>query len=78
MGREPSTEALPFTLPRKATRETPAFAYEKAHQAWDLDRSNSVALARMERFARKTGDTRLADRIAECGRFLFPGDKRFE
>ena len=48
------------------------------HQAWDLDRSNSVALARMERFARKKGDVRNANAIAECGRFLFPGDKRFE
>ena len=61
-----------------ARAQSPAFAYEKARQAYDLDRSNSAALARMERFARKKGDARLADGIAECGRFLFPGDRRFE
>ena len=71
-------EKIDRLLMEAARAASPAFAYEKAHQAWDLDRSNSVALARMERFARKKGDTRNANAIAECGRFLFPGDKRFE
>ena len=71
-------ERIDRLLMEAARAASPAFAYEKAHQAWDLDRSNSAALARMERFARKKGDTRNANAIAECGRFLFPGDKRFE
>lgn len=71
-------EKIDRLLMEAARAASPAFAYEKARQAYDLDRSNSAALARMERFARKTGDARTADAIAECGRFLFPGDKRFE
>ncbi len=71
-------EKIDRLLMEAARAASPAFAYEKARQAYDLDRSNSVALARMERFARKKGDARTADAIAECGRFLFPGDKRFE
>lgn len=71
-------ERIDKLLMEAARAVSPAFAYEKARQAYDLDRSNSAALSRMERFARKTGDAHTADAIAECGRFLFPGDKRFE
>jgi tetratricopeptide (TPR) repeat protein len=71
-------EKIDRLLMEAARAQSPAFAYEKAVQAYDLDRSNSAALARVERFARLKGDGRRADHIAECGRFLFPGDKRFE
>ncbi|MBQ6103994.1 MAG: tetratricopeptide repeat protein [Kiritimatiellae bacterium] len=71
-------EKIDRLLMEAARAQSPAFAFEKARQAWDLDRSNSAALSRMERFAHKKGDDRLAGRIAECGRFLFPGDRRFE
>ena len=71
-------ERIDRLLMEAARAQSPAFAYDKARQAYDLDRSNSAALARMERFARLKGDARTAANIAECGRFLFPGDKRFE
>ena len=71
-------EKIDRLLMEAARAQSPAFAYEKARQAYDLDRSNSAALARVERFARLKGDARTAANIAECGRFLFPGDKRFE
>ena len=71
-------EKIDRLLMEAARAQSPAFAYDKARQAYDLDRSNSAALSRMERFARKKGDLRLAANIAECGRFIFPGDKRFE
>ena len=71
-------EKIDRLLMEAARAQSPAFAFDKARRAWDLDRSNSVALSRMERFARTKGDARLAGQIAECGRFLFPGDKRFE
>ena len=71
-------EKIDRLLMEAARAASPAFAYEKARQAYDLDRSNSVALARMGRIARRMGDARTADAIAECGRFLFPGDTRFE
>lgn len=79
-GRRPPElqEKIDRLLMDAARAQSPAFAYEKARQAYDLDRSNSAALARMERFARAKGDSRLAGSIADCGRFLFPGDKRFE
>ena len=71
-------ERIDRLLMEAARAQSPAFAYDKARQAYDLDRSNSAALARMGRFARLKGDARTAANIAECGRFLFPGDKRFE
>ena len=71
-------EKIDRLLMEAARAQSPAFAYDKARQAYDLDRSNSAALARMGRFARLKGDARTAANIAEFGRFLFPGDKRFE
>ena len=71
-------ERIDRLLMEAARAQSPAFAYDKARQAYDLDRSNSAALARMGRFARLKGDARTAANIAEFGRFLFPGDKRFE
>ena len=71
-------EKIDRLLMEAARAQSPAFAYEKARQAYDLDRSNSVALARMQSFALKKGEAVRAAKIAECGRFLFPGDKRFE
>ena len=64
-------------LMKSARAQSPAYALDRAVEAFRLDQSNPVALARMVAAARECRNDALARTLAARGRLLFPGDRRF-
>ena len=64
-------------LMASARAASPAFALDRAVEAFRLDQSNPVALARMVAAARECRNESLAETLLTRGRLLFPDDHRF-
>ena len=65
-------------LMASARAASPAFALDRAVEAFRLDQSNPVALARMVAAARECRNEPLAETLLVRGRLLFPNDRRFQ